>query len=150
MKKRIEIQLVKFGLVGLLNTAIDLGVFTLLTAAVRLDSVISHVISYSCGVINSYYWNRTWTFQKKGKFHPAEFLKFVLVNLVSLGASAWYYIIWKPGQDACIPVQAGCRILFSAGEFCGKQAHRFQRPIMPGSLDNGIYFMKLKEKEGFS
>ncbi|HHU77348.1 MAG: GtrA family protein [Caldicoprobacterales bacterium] len=94
MKKRIEIQLVKFGLVGLLNTAIDLGVFTLLTAAVRLDSVISHVISYSCGVINSYYWNRTWTFQKKGKFHPAEFLKFVLVNLVSLGASALvlYYL----------------------------------------------------------
>ena len=65
MKKKIELQILKFGLIGLLNTAVDFGVFTLLTEAFKLDSIISHIISYSCGVINSFYFNRFWTFQKE-------------------------------------------------------------------------------------
>lgn len=88
MKKKIEFrQLIKFGLVGFLNTAVDFLIFTLLTMAFSLNSTISHVISYSCGVINSFYFNRFWTFQQKGRSHPTEFGKFVLVNLVSLGLS---------------------------------------------------------------
>jgi len=88
MKKKIDLQIIRFGLVGLLNTAVDFGVFTLLTAAVGMGYAISHVISYSCGVINSYFINRFWTFKQKGKGHPLEFVKFVLVNLVSLGLSS--------------------------------------------------------------
>ncbi|HHY81748.1 MAG TPA: GtrA family protein [Clostridiales bacterium] len=88
MKKKIEFQLIKFGLIGLLNTAVDFGVFTLLTMTFRMDSTVSHIISYSCGVINSYFFNRSWTFKLKGKSHPVEFIKFVLVNLVSLGLSS--------------------------------------------------------------
>ena len=88
MKKKIELQILKFGLIGLLNTAVDFGVFTLLTEAFKLDSIISHIISYSCGVINSFYFNRFWTFQKRGRIHPAEFIRFVFVNLISLGTSA--------------------------------------------------------------
>lgn len=88
MKNRIQLQLIKFGLVGLLNTAVDYGIFALLTMVFRLDSIISHVISYSCGVINSFYFNRIWTFQRKGRGYSGEFIKFIIVNLVSLGTSA--------------------------------------------------------------
>ncbi len=87
MKKKTEIQLVKFGLIGFFNTALDFGIFALLSKATDLLPEVSHVISYSCGVINSYFWNRTWTFHKKGRSHPMEFAKFVLVNLISLGIS---------------------------------------------------------------
>ncbi|MGI6536984.1 MAG: GtrA family protein [Caldicoprobacterales bacterium] len=80
MKKKTEIQLVKFGLIGFFNTALDFGIFALLSKATDLLPEVSHVISYSCGVINSYFWNRTWTFHKKGRSHPMEFAKFVLVN----------------------------------------------------------------------
>jgi len=87
MRNRIQLQIIKFGLVGLLNTAVDFGVFAFLTVVFRLDSIISHVISYSCGVINSFYFNRIWTFQKKGGGYSVEFIKFLIVNLISLGTS---------------------------------------------------------------
>jgi putative flippase GtrA len=87
MKNKIQSQLIKFGLVGFLNTAVDYGVFALLTMVFRLDSIISHVFSYSCGVINSYYFNRIWTFQRKDRVYSAEFLRFIIVNLISLGTS---------------------------------------------------------------
>lgn len=79
-------QLIKFSLVGVVNTAIDFVVFTLLTLT-GLVPVLCNIISYSCGVINSYFLNRGWTFEKKGKNSISEFMKFVIVNLLSLGAS---------------------------------------------------------------
>lgn len=87
IKKIFDFQVIKFGLVGLVNTAVDFAVFVLLTKAVDLNSTISHAISYSCGVLNSYFLNRKWTFKQKSKSHPMEFFKFLLVNLVSLGLS---------------------------------------------------------------
>ncbi len=88
MKKPFDLHVIKFGLIGIMNTAIDFGIFTLLTMVFAIGSVISHVISYSCGVINSYFFNRTWTFQRKDKSSAAEFIKFVVVNLISLGVSS--------------------------------------------------------------
>lgn len=88
MKNKMQVQLIKFGLVGVLNTAVDYGVFALLTMVFSLDSIISHIISYSCGVINSFYFNRVWTFQRKGRGYSVEFTKFIIVNLISMGTSA--------------------------------------------------------------
>ncbi len=88
MKNRAERQLIRFALVGILNTAIDFGVFSLLALIFRINPVASHIVSYSCGVLNSYFFNRRWTFQRKETAHAAEFAQFVLVNLISLGVSS--------------------------------------------------------------
>lgn len=88
MKNRAEGQLIRFALVGILNTAIDFGLFSLLALGFHGNPVVSHVVSYSCGVLNSYFFNRRWTFQRKETAHAAEFAQFVLVNLISLGASS--------------------------------------------------------------
>jgi len=47
----------------------------------------ANVISYTCGVINSFLLNRYWTFKIKHKFVSTHFVKFVFVNLVSLGVN---------------------------------------------------------------
>lgn len=80
------VQFVKFNLVGVLNTLVDLGVYTVLTVF-GLNKYIAQVLSYACGVLNSYLFNTLWTFKKERRRTAKEFLLFVCVNLVSLGVS---------------------------------------------------------------
>ncbi len=78
-------EFVKFMLVGLLNTGIDVAVFFLLTW-LGIVYVAAQVVSYSCGAANSYLLNKVWTFRSCGLSY-AEMVRFVVVNLISLGIS---------------------------------------------------------------
>lgn len=80
------IKFVKFGFTGLLNTAVDFGVFTLL-GWLGLGVYLSQVLSYSAGIANSYVINRSWTFSSKERFFSPQLLKFIIVNLLLLGLS---------------------------------------------------------------
>jgi putative flippase GtrA len=61
---RNGIQFLKFCLVGGVNTGIDFALFALLTLA-GLPYLAAQVISYSCGVLNSYFINGKWTFHSQ-------------------------------------------------------------------------------------
>jgi putative flippase GtrA len=80
-------QFIKFGLVGVLNTAIDAGIYFLLTRYVPFFTnrqVFAKGISYTAGVINSFIWNRSWTF--RSNVNPwRAFGPFFIVNLVGIG-----------------------------------------------------------------
>jgi len=80
-------QFIKFNVVGIMNTAVDFGVFMILNRYLGLIYAVSQVISYSCGMVNSYFLNKFWTFQKREDFTAIEVTKFILVNLCSLGVS---------------------------------------------------------------
>ncbi|MFP4978090.1 GtrA family protein [Paenibacillus sp. CN-4] len=85
------IQFLKFNAVGLLNTLVDFAVFTLLSAA-GAGYAIAQVISYSAGTANSFILNKKVTFRDRQKADQASFdrmqlVKFILLNLVSLGVS---------------------------------------------------------------
>jgi len=60
------VQLVRFALVGVLNTAIDLGLFALLTLRVGLDPLLANVFSFTAGAANSFVLNKYWTFGAGG------------------------------------------------------------------------------------
>ncbi|MFH1028287.1 MAG: GtrA family protein, partial [Pseudomonadota bacterium] len=76
-------QAVKFGAVGLLNTALDLGLYFALTRWVGLAAVFAKSISYGAGILNSFYWNKSWTFRSKASAQ-STLLPFILVNLAGL------------------------------------------------------------------
>jgi putative flippase GtrA len=78
-------EFVKFALVGILNTGVDVAIFFLLTW-LGIPYVASQVVSYSCGAANSYLLNKVWTFRSCGLSY-AEIVRFVVVNLTSLGIS---------------------------------------------------------------
>lgn len=60
-------QFVKFGLVGLSNTALTYVVYALLVT-LGLHYQLSNVISYAAGILNSYYWNNKYVFvEEEGK-----------------------------------------------------------------------------------
>lgn len=81
MKKWLS--LIKFALVGVVNTLIDFIIYALLTH-VNLNYITAQCISYSAGVLNSYMMNRSWTFNQKGKGSKHEFFTFIGVNLITL------------------------------------------------------------------
>lgn len=80
-------QLGRFAIVGILNTVVDFAVFNVLIdsfASTGLWGNIAKGLSFVVAVINSYYWNKYWTFQASQK-SKNEFLEFVIVSVVGFG-----------------------------------------------------------------
>ena len=83
-------QVVKFGFVGGLNTAVDWGLYWLLTRTVPYFSeflVLAKSISYTAGVINSFFWNKNFTFRVK-KTPLSKFIFFFIINLVAIAINS--------------------------------------------------------------
>lgn len=82
----------------MLNTLVDIAVFSLLVS-VHVPAGWAQAIGYSCGILNSFVWNRNWTFQQKdARFGGVSFWKFVISNLIVLGVSTiWVYGVTEFG-----------------------------------------------------
>jgi putative flippase GtrA len=77
-------RITKFILVGLINTAVGYGAFFILSYF--LYYLVALVVSHFIGVINSYIWNKYWTFKMRRQ-SAKEFIKFNLVYLLVLLAN---------------------------------------------------------------
>jgi putative flippase GtrA len=80
------VMLLRFGFVGGLNTGVDLAIFALLTTQ-GISALPAQVIAYSCGVLNSYVWNKNWTFRSARKRDNRTIIRFLLINLIALTAA---------------------------------------------------------------
>lgn len=80
-------RMIRFGLVGVSNTAVDFIVFYVATTFLGINVYFSQVASYSIATLNSYVLNKNWTFRSKGGDIKKEFIKFLAVNLTSLSLS---------------------------------------------------------------
>lgn len=75
----------KFVLVGALNTFVDFGVLNFLMFSTSIFSGTGYSLfkafSFFCSVVNSYFWNKFWTFEQKetGIVKPGEFGKFLAI-----------------------------------------------------------------------
>lgn len=83
------VQVAKFMTVGVLNTLIDTGTYFILTRGLGLMAlpVLAKSIAYVVGMINSFFWNRNWTFKSQTSTRRAAFL-FTLTHIVALGINA--------------------------------------------------------------
>jgi putative flippase GtrA len=91
LAKKIPVifQIAKFFLVGVLNTFIDLGILNLLMGIFLIFAgwqySVFKALSFSIAVINSYFWNKFWTFQKKETAASGkEFGKFYLITAIGI------------------------------------------------------------------
>ncbi len=81
-------QFVKFVIVGFTNTVLDFGIYVALTRLSefwREHYLWANVIAFSIAVVNSYIWNRRWTFRNTQRAIHIQFAKFALVSIVGLG-----------------------------------------------------------------
>lgn len=80
-------QFVKFCVVGVLNTAVDFGMYYVLSRGYlgfHFHYLIANVIAFLVAVTNSFALNKRWTFGSRNEKNALQFTKFVSVNLVSL------------------------------------------------------------------
>lgn len=84
-------QFAKFAAVGTLNSFIDFGIL-------NLESFLTHIysgpmfpvlkgVSFIFSTTNSYFWNRTWTFQSSSKANAGEAAKFYGVAVVGFAVN---------------------------------------------------------------
>lgn len=62
-------QLIKYGMVGVLNTLVTLIVIVLCKSFIGINEYVSNMIGYVMGVLNSFLWNRSWVFHSHGQMH---------------------------------------------------------------------------------
>jgi len=124
-KIAIIYQIAKFGLIGVLNTLVDLGVLSLMTILflnyLRIDSrdiLISGVafyslfkaISFIVANISSYFWNKYWTFDQGAKSQTkSEFIQFFAVSVIG-------FLINVFVASFVFKVVLGSLIVLSAGQ----------------------------------
>lgn len=79
----------------------------------------AQALSYSAGVVNSYFCSRTWTFRVARKANFPEAVSFILVNGLSLSAaSGLLYILYDVSHldlwlSKCFATGAGAMVNFT-------------------------------------
>jgi putative flippase GtrA len=84
MAKKIFVEAVKYGVVGVMNTLLTALTIGIIMYLYRLEDenvsvkviTISNMIGYAVGLVNSFIWNRNWTFHSKVNW-KIDFLKFM-------------------------------------------------------------------------
>lgn len=86
--KPVSVSVVaKFSFIGLLNTAVDVAVFAALIWG-GWSPATAHTASTALATLNSFVWNRNWTFRHARRQSDfVRLVKFVTLNLVSYGLS---------------------------------------------------------------
>jgi putative flippase GtrA len=122
VSKKIAIvwQLGKFGVTGVLNVLVDMGVLSLLIAFFRnsfqinaKDIIFSGLgfltfysvykaVSFVIANINSYLWNKHWTFNQSGE-NKTKFIQFFLVSIlgfiINVAVASLVFYLGNPTGD---------------------------------------------------
>ncbi|MFS8214462.1 GtrA family protein [Paenibacillus polymyxa] len=102
MKSRMAqlLPMIRFGIVGLVNTGVDYIIFMLL-AWVGVPVIVAQIISYSCGTANSYILNSKWTFNKQlsNNTNKRQLPKFIVINLIVLGVTSLLLQVLHTGTE---------------------------------------------------
>lgn len=85
-------EFTKFAVVSVLNSAVDFGGLNFLILITRVASGAGYVafksVSVTLGVINSYLWNKYWTFDaSKSSAARRELIAFLVVTLLAVGVN---------------------------------------------------------------
>jgi len=96
MSSKLIRQFSKFVVIGFMNTAIDFAVLNLLMWQTGIYKgqwiILLNAIAFAVAVINSYFWNKFWTFRAKEADEPGEiakeFSQFIVVTLIGLAINS--------------------------------------------------------------
>lgn len=82
----VMLEIAKFAAVGGLNTLLDLGVLNLLISIFAIASGAGYAvfkgISFIVSNVNSYFWNKYWTFGSNENATVKEFGQFLIVSVI--------------------------------------------------------------------
>lgn len=110
-------QLVKYGLVGLLNVAIYWSFFEILTRVYHWHYFNANLAASLISFSNSLYFNRKWTFKSEGSWKK-DFLYFAVIFLIctTIQSGVLVVLVEKYQQDPQLAKYAGI-VAFAAFNF---------------------------------
>ncbi|RPF53300.1 GtrA family protein [Aquisalibacillus elongatus] len=95
-KKKGPLQFLQFSAIGAANAGIDIGTLNLLLILFPTDEkwllVLFNTIAYSLAIINSYFWNARFTFQRSAEGSKKQRSLFIVQGIISLGVSNVVFI----------------------------------------------------------
>ena len=90
--KKLIIQLIKFGIVGVIATLIDLAVLMVLKEILDVDVLYASAVAFSVSVIANYILSMLFVFESSGNSKVKEFLVFVVLSIGGLLLNQ--FIMW--------------------------------------------------------
>jgi putative flippase GtrA len=104
-KKRWIGQVLRFGLVGVMNTVVDLLILNMLLLVFPTNStrmiLIFSALAYSVGAVNSFLLNKYWTFGYRQRTTWREVVRFIVTTACGIG---WSSIILWLASNALHPI----------------------------------------------
>ncbi len=104
VSRRREVdRFVKFGLVGISGTLVDLGVLNLLILAGGLAKFWANTCSFTLAALSNFVWNRLWTFpesrqrpvgQQLGQFFAVSVGGYIINQALFLSLDRWIFGGW--------------------------------------------------------
>ncbi len=119
-------QALRFGLVGISNTLISYLCFLLFYRVLGMNEYLANALSYLIGLINSFVWNKLWTFRSRG-FRLAELGLFVIVFALSYGLQLAAYRLLRIAGLRAELVQALGVIVYTGAGFLGNKYLTFRK-----------------------
>lgn len=86
------LQLIRFGIVGVIAAAVDVGTLVALKEWLRVEVLIASAISFCVSVTVNYLLSMTFVFKGKEQSKLKEFIIFVLLSVGGLGLNQ--FILW--------------------------------------------------------
>ena len=90
--KKLIIQLIKFSIVGVIATLIDLAVLMILKEFMKVDVLVASAVAFSVSVIANYILSMLFVFKSRGNSKVKEFLVFVILSIGGLLLNQ--FIMW--------------------------------------------------------
>lgn len=92
--KVLTAQMLKFGLVGILNTLITLAAIYISGNVFNANYAVANVIGYLLGFLNSYVCNKLWTFKSMGSVKK-ETVRFIAVTVICYLLQLGFLVVLK-------------------------------------------------------
>jgi putative flippase GtrA len=87
-KNKTIVQFIRFALIGVANTAVNVGIFNYfvnITGVTRgIPVVVISAVAFLAGIVNSYIWNSHWAFKDGFTNSVYQFERFFLVTFMGL------------------------------------------------------------------
>ena len=127
----------RFCAVGLSNTMIDFAIFFIFVH-IGFPVFVSQAVAFSAGMLNSFLWNRLWSFKVCHPVTMNEVLRFITINLLALATTYFLLILFIEGNQSSLYFS---KILASVGgifvTFIGSKLWVFKKEVHRQELKEG-------------
>lgn len=120
-------ELLKFLLVGVVNTAVGLGIIFVAWRYLGFSHLTANMAGYAVGVTLSYFLNRRWTFNCREP-HRHSLWRFLAVVGAAYAANLWVVLAADRsiGADSFLPQLLGS-VVYTAVGFMGSRLFAFRK-----------------------